>query len=376
MRGAAGRVRALAVKETLLILRDPVSLLLILLLPGLQFVIFGHGIGFEPRDVPTVVVLEETGPLVRSVVRALENTDLFEVVGVAPTDEAGERALRTGTADIVVTVPAGFERDLLAGRTPRILVRADNSHPPTVAAPLASLTEVSARALAGVLPPDRFGPRARGRFEFVIHRLYNPASESARSLLPGLLGLILTTTMTLLAALSLVREKARGTYPFLAAAPLGPFEVMAGKLIPLFAFGCIQAASLVLAARFLLDMPLTGPLPAVAVLLATFVLLNLLIGYLFSVAARNELQATTLASSVVMPTMLLSGWVTPQAAMTEPMQVVSGALPFTHFNAAMLALALKEATAGEVATRFAVILAYLAAACLAVGLVLRGPRVR
>jgi ABC-2 type transport system permease protein len=168
-------------------------------------------------------------------------------------------------------------------------------------------------------------------FELRVHRRYNPEGISAYNIVPGLLGVILTMTMVLMTGLAMTRERERGTFENLLSTPALPIEVMTGKIVPYILIGLVQVAIVLVAARYVFEVPMQGSLPLLFGVVFIFIAANLTLGITFSALARNQLQAMQMTFFFFLPSMLLSGFMFPFRGMPDWAQVIGNVLPLTHF---------------------------------------------
>jgi ABC-2 type transport system permease protein len=240
--------------------------------------------------------------------------------------------LQEGKVLFVVEIPVNFTRDIMRGTRPDLLIEADASDPGASGFALGAFTGLAASALKD----DLKGPlasRAQGLppFNAVTHLLYNPESNTRYSIIPGLLAIILTMTMVLMTCLALTRERERGTYENLLSMPVTPVEIMIGKIAPNIVVGAIQSAIILLAAKFVFNVPLVGSLFLLAFALSIYIVANLAVGYTFSTLAQNQLQAMQMTMFFLLPAILLSGFAFPFAGMPRWAQYIGEVLPATHF---------------------------------------------
>ncbi len=326
------RIFAMMLKELIQMRRDRLTFGMMLGVPVIQLMLFGYAINTDPQYLPTAVQLRDPGPFARSFVAALENTRYFEIVGSVASEAEAEAVLARGDAMFVVTVPEDFSRRLVRGEKPQMLVEVDATDPVAAGNAVAALSELSRTALNrdldGTLSDLRAGEPP---FELVLHRRYNPERITAYNVVPGLLGVILTMTMVLMTSLAVTRETERGTMENLLAMPLRPAEVMLGKILPYVAVGYVQVTVVLLAARYLFDVPMLGSILLLSLALLAFIGANLSVGFTFSTLARNQLQAMQLTFFFFLPSILLSGFMFPFAGMPAWARVVGEVLPLTHF---------------------------------------------
>ena len=336
------RIFAILGKEFIQMRRDRVTFAMMIGIPMMQLFLFGYAINTDPRHLPTMVEISETGPASRAILQAMETSQYFDIIGVSHDRSQSDAALRDGVASFVVSFAPGFERDLLRGERPQVLLDVDASDPVAAGAgsgAFGPLVQEALEPLLGeMLPP----------VETVIHRRYNPAGTTALNIVPGLLGVILTMTMAMMTSMALTREAERGTLEALLSTPARPFEVMIGKIAPFVFVGAAQVILMLLAARFLFGVPFLGDASAFVVAVTLFILVNLSLGFLFSTMARTQMQAMQMTFFIFMPSILLSGFMFPFAAMPGWAQTIGEAIPTTHFIRAVRAIMLKGAQLEDV----------------------------
>lgn len=327
-----GRFSAVLVKEFLQMRRDRMTFAMMIALPIVQLLLFGYAINSDPRHMPTLIEMNDSGPISRAVISALSTSDYFDIQRPVAGSAAAERAFRQGDATFVVTIPPNFERDVIRGDSPNILIEADASDPTATGGAVAALSGIVASAIAQALPGAvshlAAGPEA---FGVIVHRNYNPAGVTSYNIVPGLLAIILSMTMIMVTAIAIVRERERGTLETLIATPVRPAEVMAGKILPYVLVGFIQTSVFFIVARLLFSVPFDGAFGGFVVGLNLFIVVNLALGFLFSTVARNQMQAMQMSFFFIMPSILLSGFLFPFAGMPGWAQALGTAIPATHF---------------------------------------------
>ncbi|MEO8754127.1 MAG: ABC transporter permease [Casimicrobiaceae bacterium] len=329
-------------KEFLQLRRDRVTFGMIVIIPIVQLTLFGYAINTDPKHMPTAIISADHSEFTRSFVAALKTSEYFNIVGELRDDEAGRTALARGDVQFVVTIPADFTRRLLRGERPALLLEADASDPTATGAALAAVSQI----VGVVARRDLVGPFARLNgtpppFDVVIHRLYNPESITQYNIVPGLMGVILTMTLVMMTGLAITRERERGTMENLLAMPLKPLEVMTGKIVPYIVIGLIQATIILLAAKYIFNVPFVGSITALYGASLLFIACNLTVGITVSSLAANQLQAMQLTFFYFLPNMLLSGFMFPFRGMPDWAQVIGSVLPLTHYNRLVRGILLK-----------------------------------
>jgi ABC-2 type transport system permease protein len=333
---------SIVLKEFLQLRRDRLTFGMIIAIPIGQLTLFGYAINTEPRHLPAAVIGVDQSEFTRSVVAAMKNSDYFEFVGELPDEAAAQTALAQGKVLFVLHIPPDFTRRLLRGERPAMLLEADATDPLATSAALSAAGQlvqyVASKDLIGALAPLRGGAAP---FELQVHGLYNPEANSHYSVVPGLIGVILTMTMVLMTGLAVTRERERGTMENLLATPVTPIEVITGKIAPYVVIGVIQATIILAAARFVFRVPVIGSVGAIYLALLLFIGATLTVGITLSSLAKNQLQAMQLTMFYFLPNILLSGFMFPFQGMPVWAQYIGNVLPLTYFNRLMRGILLK-----------------------------------
>ncbi len=325
------RFLAVLFKEFIQMRRDHITFGMMIGLPIVQLMLFGFAINADPRHLPTLVELGDNGPISRAVIAGMQNSSYFDFAGVVTGTAAGEEALRRGDANFVIVIPPGFERDVVRGRSPELLVAADASDPSATGGAVAALSGIVNVAIAETLTGPLARPGSAPAFAVVVHREYNPEGRTSTNIVPGLLAIILSMTMVLITAVAIVKESERGTMEMLIATPVTPLEVMLGKILPYVFVGYVQTGVFLAAARLVFGVPFEGSPLAFIVGFNLFIVVNLALGFLISTMARNQMQAMQLSFFTILPSILLSGFMFPFAGMPGWAQALGTGVPATHF---------------------------------------------
>ena len=320
------------VKEFIQLKRDRLTFGMIIGIPLLQLILFGYAINADPKRLPTAVLAADAGPYSRTLLSALQTSGYFRIDVNVSNEQELDDLLARGRVQFGVTIPSDFERRLVRGERPALLVEADASDPTATGNALAALNQIAfsalQRDLSGALAD--FKPVA-APVELRVHRRYNPEGISSHNIVPGLIGTILTMTMVLMTGLAMTRERERGTFENLLATPALPIEVMTGKIVPYILIGLIQVSLIIAAALLLFKVPMQGNALALYFAVLIFIAANLTLGITFSSLARNQLQAMQMTFFFFLPSILLSGFMFPFRGMPEWAQWLGTLLPLTHF---------------------------------------------
>ena len=344
------RLWAIVLKEFIQMKRDRVTFGMMVGIPLMQLLLFGFAINSDPKHLPTALRVADQGPFARTLVAALRNSGYFDVVREAATELDAQRLIQLGEVQFVINIPEDFSRKLLRGERPSLLVEADATDPAATGPALSALKAISNT----VLDRDLKGPlqKLRGKLgpvDFRVHAHFNPENITQYNVVPGLMGVVLTMTMVVITALAITRERERGTMENLLATPVRPFEVMLGKIIPYIVVGYIQVTLILVAAKYIFDVPLLGSLPLLYAVSLLFIAANLAVGITFSTLASNQLQAVQMAFFFFLPSILLSGFMFPFRGMPEWAQWIGTCLPNTHFLRIVRGILLKGNGLAEIA---------------------------
>src|SRR5262249_45083312 len=181
-----------------------------------------------------------------------------------------------------------------------------------------------------------------------VHSLYNPEAITQYTIVPGLMGVVLTMTLVLITGLAITRERETGTMENLLSMPTRPFEVLIGKIIPYILVGYIQVALILLAAHFVFDVPMLGSVPLLLGVSLVFIAANLAVGITFSTVAQNQRQAMQMGMFFFLPSILLSGFMFPFRGMPPWAQWLGEAFPLTHYLRIVRGILLKGNLAADV----------------------------
>ena len=338
-----GRLLAMLVKEFIQMRRDRPTFAMMVGIPIMQLLLFGYAINSDPKHLPAALVDLNPSVYSRSIVAALERSDYFDFVRKVETARELDILLGSGAVQFAVTIPADLAQRVERGDRPIIMIEADATDPSATSNALAAVGQLGTTALRHDLPALRAGDKGLGGvIDIQVHRRYNPEGKTSRNIVPGLIGIVLTMTLIVMTALSVTRERERGTMETLLAMPLRPFEVMVGKIAPYVIVGYIQVTLILALAWGLFGIPINGDMILLSVALIIFIITNLAIGFTISTMAENQLQAMQMSFGILLPSILLSGFVFPFRGMPVWAQFIGEALPATHFMRVIRGVLLKN----------------------------------
>ncbi|MBL8997201.1 MAG: ABC transporter permease [Gemmatimonadetes bacterium] len=328
-------------KEFIQMRRDRLTLGMMTLLPAAQLLLFGYAIQTDVRHLPTVVLDESRSVESRLLTQTLENTDVFTVVGEVSTAEALRSAIESGRANAALVIPPDYETRIARGVPARAQLVVDAADPQSSAAALSG-AQLAAQARGVEITSQRLGGvPVEPPIDLAVRPWYNPAQRSAVFIVPGVIGVLLTITMTLITSTAVVRERERGTLEQLIVTPIDKPSLMLGKLVPFMLVGYVQMAVVMGLGSLIFDIPIVGSLWLLTLLTAAFIFASLGVGLLISTVARTQAQAMQLSFFFMLPNILLSGYIFPRAAMPEPAQWIGLLLPLTFFLRILRGILLK-----------------------------------
>jgi ABC-2 type transport system permease protein len=315
-------------KETIQIMRDTMTLRIIIAIPLMQLFLFGYAINSDPKHLPAGLLSIDNSKYVRTIAAALKNSGYYDI-RVLRSEAEANAGLEGGQLLFVIQVPPNFDRMVDRGEQPSVLIDADATDPTAIDNAVAALGRVVAD-LNRDLPPIRQSQPQTPPFQFVVHARYNPEQLTVLNVVPGLICIVLMFSTLFVTTLAITRERERGTMENLLAMPVRPIEVMIAKIAPYVVIGYIQVLLILAAASIFFALPIRGSVPLLFGALGLFIASNLALGVTFSTVSANQMQAVQLAQFTLMPSFLLSGFMFPFLGMPRWAQAIGQILPTTH----------------------------------------------
>jgi ABC-2 type transport system permease protein len=320
-------LRAFIVKEFHHILRDRQTLTILLLMPLVQVVLFGFALRSDVRDIRLAVVDPAPDHATMDLRARFIGTGRFRIVGVSKTPDAIEPLFRRGSADVALVFESGFAGNLESSEPARILVAIDASDPNT------GTTYLNyTRAVIESFQSERNDRSNPVRITTETRMRFNPTLESVNLFVPGLIALVLVLVSALMTAISLSREKERGTMEVLLVSPLRPQHIIIGKVLPYLVLAFANVLTALLAAWAVFQVPFRGSLLLLLAESTLYTLVSLALGVL--IAARTSSQRAAMLFALLatmLPSTLLSGMIFPIASMPGWLQPVTNIVPATWF---------------------------------------------
>ncbi len=332
-------------KEFHHIFRDSRTLILLLLMPVVLMIIFGFAVTNEIKNNRLAIYDMSKDAASQKLIQRFAASRYFDI-SENITDPAGlERVFQKGAAALVLVIPAGFNHDLLAKHLAQLQLLADGSDPNTAT----SLINY-ASAIIGEYQQSLFQEEQLPyRIVPVTRMLYNSELKSAFSFVPGVMGLILMLISAMMTSVSIVREKELGTMEVLLVSPLRPFMIVIAKAVPYLLIAIVNVLTILTLSVFVLGLPVKGNLFLLLLESTLFIISCLALGLLISTAAQSQ-QVAMLISMVglMLPTMMLSGFIFPIENMPLPLQVLSNLVPAKWYIHMVKAIMLKGMGIGSI----------------------------
>lgn len=320
------RIRALAIKETFQIIRDPSVFLIAFMLPVVLLFLFAYAVSLDIRKVPLGVVLHSDSPKAQSLAAAFSGSRYFRVHPARNRDEP-ERYLTAGTLRGFVIIPEDFDQRAASQDAPLIQIITDGTQPNTA-------NFVASYAQGAFLNwlMENASPVVAAGADVIPRFRYNPEVESRQFLIPGAIAVVMTIIGTLLTALVIAREWERGTMEAIFSTPASVTDILIGKLIPYFFLGLAATVVATLLANLIFEVPFRGSWFALILSSSAFLIPALGQGLLISTISKNQFIASQVALfSGFLPAFLLSGCLYQISSMPWPLRLLTHVIPAKYF---------------------------------------------
>ena len=339
------RLSALMRKEMLQIVRDPRTLALVFIMPILQLVLLGYAATSDVRNIPLVVLDQDKSPASRTLLESFRAADYFRQAFDVNSESELRNLIDAGSARAGIIIPPDYSSRLAAGRPAQVAFIIDGSDPAIAGTTLAAATLIG-QARATALSVERLAARglavaAAPAIEVRTRVWYNPDLIAAYYMIPAVVGLILQFLTVILTATAIVRERERGTIEQLIVTPLRASELIVGKLAPYILIAFIDTIEILAGGVLLFGVPINGSLPLLLVLSGLFLISNLGVGLLISTITSTQQEAIIVAIFYNLPSIFLSGFIYPVAAMPRVLQFVSHAIPLRYYLIVVRGIVLK-----------------------------------
>jgi ABC-2 type transport system permease protein len=327
-------------KETLHLLRDRQTLAILILFPVVQVLIFGFAVRTDVRDIAIAIVDPTPDDATQELRERIAASDRFHVVDVASSAQGLEPQFRHGSIRQALVLPTDVGRRIGRGDSLPVQLLTDGSDPNTGGIMQGYASAIVDRWYRDAVPGGGGGLR----IDIAVRMRYNPTLESAHLFVPGLVAFVLTIISALMTAISITREKETGTMEMLLVSPIRPTAIVAGKVIPYIVLGFVSVLLVLVAARTVFGVPLRGSLLLLLAESVLYIVTALALGIMISTKAPNQRTAMIAAlAGLMMPTLLLSGFIFPIDSLPPVLQWLSHLVPARWFLTIVRGIMLKGA---------------------------------
>ena len=314
-------------KELTQMMRDRTTLLFSIAIPTLELILFGV-IDTNAKNIPTIVFDQSRTQESRRLQEQFTATSYLQIVADAHSRAELEHAIVAGRAQVAIEIPPDYARNLVAGRDASVMVLIDGSD--------STVANQALAAANGVVLQNGIQQlmETTGRKPAIDARpvmLFNPDMRSANLLIPGLIAILLTFSGTILSAFAIVKERERGTLEQLMVTPVSPLAVVLGKILPYLGVAYTTLVLVLVLMRFMFGVPINGSVVLLLILSSVYLMALLSFGLLISSRAKSQMEAMQMAMGIMLPSILLSGYIFPLASLPAPLRVFAHFLPATHF---------------------------------------------
>jgi len=326
-------------KELTQMTRDRATLIFSILVPVFELILFGV-IDMNAKNIPTIVFDQSRTQESRQLVDQFTATTLLKVTQYARSREELQHAVVAGHAQVAIEIPPDYARNIAMRRQADVLVMIDGSD--------SSVASQALSAANGVVLTNNIrkilGERAAPPVEAHPVMMFNPDMRSANLLIPGLIAILLTFSGTILSAFAIVKERERGTLEQLMVTPVSPLAVVLGKILPYLGVAYVTLIIVLTLMRWGFQVPIHGSLTLLLLLSSVYLLALLSFGLLISSRAKSQMEAMQLAMGIMLPSVLLSGYIFPISSLPLPLRGISYVLPATHFIRIARGIVIRGAT--------------------------------
>ncbi len=319
------RLITVAKKEFIHIRRDKASLVIALMMPIMMLLLFGFAVNTDVNNVDLAVYDGSKTVESRELINKFTNSYYFKLYGAADSPEAVEKYISMGKVKVGLIIPASYTKNLRRNSSTEVQVLVDGSDP-TIAR-----TAMSYSQLIGNNYSLKIKQIATKKVNLKPLVLYNPTLESSKFNIPGVIGLILQNITVILTSFAMVREREKGTIEQLIMTPITSFELIVGKLIPYTIIGFFDMIIALFLGNIIFGVVVRGSITLLILLGTLFLICSLSMGMLISTVAKTQLQAMQASIALLLPSVLLSGFMFPREAMPKLIYYMSNVLPMTYF---------------------------------------------
>ena len=343
------RIQAIFIKELMQLKRDRLTFGMVIMIPLIQLMLFGFAINTNVRNIPVGVVDQSQSAISRVLIQTISATQVVDFIAHYQSIPEAQKAIAHSDVKAILIIPKDVAQRIVRHSAAGFSSPASSDQ--ETSRPIAQwLVDGSDTMIAGAIKSLRQMPLSelldkptnRRTATFEVALLYNPEQRTVVNIVPGLVGIILTMTMIMFTSAAIVRERERGNLEMLITTPVRSFELMLGKIIPYIFIGLVQVMIILGLGYIVFSVPINGSLLQLTGATLLFISASLVLGLMISTFATNQLQATQMTIFILLPSILLSGFMFPYDGMPRLAQYIAEILPATHFMRLIRGVVLRD----------------------------------
>lgn len=359
------RLLAILKKEFIQMRRDRMSLGIMAVMPFVQLLIFGFAINTDVKHLPAIVFDQSLSQESRDLLNSFTATEYYDIQSVAQNFQDVEDRIQRGEAKVGIIIPPDYQNQIKHGRNAQVQVIVDASDSTSAASAISTAQLVGSQKSQQILisrleSKGNISKIDSTPIDIRVRPWYNPDFVTAFYMVPGIGGTILTITMIMLTSLAIVREREQGTLEQLIVTPLRSLELMIGKILPYVLIGYVQLSIILTTGVLIFKVPTLGSIALLYLLTGLFIFASLALGLMISNVAKNQMQAMQLSFFILLPSILLSGFMFPRESMPKLFYYLGTVLPLTHYLQIIRGILLKGNTLSYLWTPILALLLFIA----------------
>lgn len=320
--------KAFVDKEFIHIIRDPYTLMILLLLPVIEMILFGFALNMDVTGVRTLIVDQSSDRYAQHIQDKMKSSPDFILYDVTQNSMVVDDLMKANKIDLAIVLPENLEQDITTGKQAHIQLIVDSTDPNSAKIKVAYVSAL----IASVISDDTGNQSVPYSIDVSHRMLYNPSMHSAYNFVPGIMALVMIILCTIMTSVSIAREKERGNMELLLTSPAHPTMMVLAKAFPFFVVSLINLATILLLSYFVLEVPIRGSLILIIFISMIYIFLALAIGLAISSLVEQQRDAVIISGfGMMMPTIIFSGMLFPIMSMPSWLQWVSYLVPARYY---------------------------------------------
>ena len=345
-------------KEFFHIFRDRWTTIILLLLPVVMLVLFGYALNTEVKNTHIAVYDPSNDDATREIIRLLGMNDYFVIADRLDSPDQIEKSFQSGKIKMVVVFGNDFYENFAHSGNAQVQLIADGTDPNMAL----TITNYATRIITAWQQDRKESAGAQQKIMANVKLLYNPGMKAAYNFVPGVMGMVFMLICAMMTSISIAREKETGTMEILLVSPMRPILIIMSKVVPYFFLSCVNLATILLMAVFVLGVPIAGSLFCLVVISLLYIFVSLALGLLISSAVTSQVVALLISGmALMMPVIVLSGMLFPTENMPLALQLLSNIIPAKWFIQAVRKVMIKGLGFSSILAEFGVLSAMAAA---------------